>query len=75
MFFWQHEAVPLEGYSLGSVGQQGLAHIVEGPKGEGRTRSLLWASSGNTAFFGDNYEIHPATLCVGENTAGQEETY
>lgn len=58
----QHEAVLLEGYSLGSVGEQGSAHIVEGPEAEGRTRSWLWASPGNPAFFGDSNETHPATL-------------
>lgn len=33
---WQYVNVLLEGYPLGSVGQQGLVHIIERPQSEGQ---------------------------------------
>lgn len=33
---WQREAALLEGYPLGSVGQQGSRHITTGPEAQGR---------------------------------------
>lgn len=35
---WQCVDVLSEGYPLGSVGQQGSVHIMEGPEAKGRTR-------------------------------------
>lgn len=48
---WQREAVLLEGYPLGSVGQQGLGHITAGPEAQGRDKIMTLGISRESSLF------------------------